>query len=449
MRAPIDPRHLPVSVGDFVYRQKHVPRFVGARGAYLFDDEGRRYLDAEASNGATLLGYDETILREACERMAGLPSLPSFCESELRLRVAARLVEMLGGATGESGRVAFSLGGAQGIELAMRVVRGTRPEGPLAVFEGGYHGRSIYTAELSAAQRYRTAFPSVAERVVRLPYGDCAQCRFGRVRASCAHECVSFVKTGLRSEVSGFGGREAQVAALIVEPFVSAGGTFKPDRVYLEETVHAFRERGALIVVDETFTGLYRTGTRWGFEHYAFTPDLVVFAKGLTNGLVPLSCVWARDPLMLPPAFPPGSHSSTFSNNIMALAVADVVLDRLDAWEGRAAQLAELESALVRLVAGLASRSSLVESGSALGAVARLLLKPGLSCGTVMDRARTIAWSEGESGGPTGVILAGSGLADNVVALNPALSFDREAFRHTQRLLEQTFDALEREEARR
>src|SRR5215212_10550041 len=81
--------------GDFVYRQDDAPLFVKAYGATLEDAEGYKYLDAEAANGSATLGYDPTLFDDALERVRDIPTVPSFCETEVRLRVARRVATLL------------------------------------------------------------------------------------------------------------------------------------------------------------------------------------------------------------------------------------------------------------------------------------------------------------------------------------------------------------------
>src|SRR5439155_18626657 len=129
-----------------------------------------------------------------------------------------------------------------------------------------------------------------------------------------------------------------------------------------------------LIIADEVFTGFHRTGRKWGFSHYDFVPDIVVISKALTNGLAPLSCVWAREPLSAPENFPPGTHSVTFANQPLGLAIADAVLDRFDRWSDLQADLARLERDLAAALVTVAARAQLVQRTSVQGDTARMRL---------------------------------------------------------------------------
>lgn len=383
-----------LGAGDFTYRGGPVPCFVSAAGCRLRDSEGKTYIDAEAANGTVALGYDAQLLEEVGQVVARLPALPSFCESDLRLGVAERLEREVSRAVGAPGRVAFEVGGAQGIELAMKIVAANRGWGPVVTFAGGYHGRSPFSGALSSSSRYRRPIPVAAGEVIRLPYPDVERPPFGGAGDEARIEYLR----ALRSDLSGV---PPEVAALLLEPVLNVGGMAVPSAAYLEAAVAQFREAGALVVVDEIFTGFHRVGPRFGFELHGLRPDLVVLSKALTNGVAGLSAVWAREPLLDAGHFAPGTHSSTFAATPLTLATADAVLGRFadrDAWTAR---VAELEVRLGEIVAAaVAEVPEIVAAGSALGGVARLLLREPLAW-----RVRNAAL-----GDSPGVLLASTGM---------------------------------------
>ncbi|MCX4542425.1 aminotransferase class III-fold pyridoxal phosphate-dependent enzyme [Streptomyces sp. NBC_01565] len=405
-----------LSGGDFTYRWDPAPVFVRAEGIRLHDDQGRVYLDAEAANGTAGLGFDAALATEAARRVAAVPTLPSFCESALRLRVGRRLADRFEAATGAAGRVAFELGGAQGMELAMRIVAANRGNGPVVTFQGSYHGRSPYTAQLSADARYRELLGSGSLDVVRLPYPDCRRCPH-RTASGCNPACAeSAIRPG-RESVTGVpaAGSPVPLAAFILEPLLNVGGMALPDSDHLRRLVDHFRSLGALIVVDEIFTGMYRTGPEWGFQLHGIEPDIIVASKGLTNGLSAFSCVWAREPLAAPDVFPPGTHSSTYAANPWSLAVVDTVLDRYEAWDDREGAVRALSARLTSMAEALAADHPVIAAVQVVGAVARLELS-----GPYAPQLRAIATDRAATGKP-GLLLASTGMAKDVLALHPPL----------------------------
>ena len=115
---------------------------------------------------------------------------------------------------------------------------------------------------------------------------------------------------------------QAEFAAFYVEPIQGTGGYVIPPMNFFTELKKVLDQHGILLVVDEIQMGLYRTGKLWSIEHFGVQPDVLVFGKALTNGLNPLSGVWAKEALINPGVFPPGSTHSTFNANPMGTAVA-------------------------------------------------------------------------------------------------------------------------------
>lgn len=425
--------------GDFVYRHSPAPVFVKAEGPIMEDTQGLRYFCAEAANGTTSLGFDSSIAKEAMSKIINLPSIPSFCETEIRLKVGNRVGKYIKSITNLKGKVAFELGGAQGVELALRIAKANNKKSQFVVFEGGYHGRSAYTAQFSASHRYRAAMGDWRIPVTRLPYPDYEQSGSPLSKALWKKNYLSYLKTLVTKETGGLltKGSKQDIVALIIEPVLNAGGIVKPDKDLLEKIVETFRALGALIIVDEIFCGFYRTGPMFGFQHYDFTPDIIVMSKAITNGITPLSCVWARDPLLNESNFPPGSHSATYINQPFGLAVADTVLDRYDNWKTKKHDIMRIEKALELMIKDAIKMSKHAVSGFALGGVGRILLKE-TNAGQFLDIARIVAIDKPVNG-VHGLILASTGMASNVIALNPPLNLTSKDLETLRTLLLQTF----------
>jgi adenosylmethionine-8-amino-7-oxononanoate aminotransferase len=215
-----------------------------------------------------------------------------------------------------------------------------------------------------------------------------------------------------------------EVAALLFEPVLNVGGMAMPAAGYLQAAVSQFRASGALVVVDEIFTGFHRVGPRFGFELHGLKPDIVVLSKALTNGAAGLSAVWAREPLLDPDHFAPGTHSSTFSGTPFMLSVVDAVLDRFADREAWSTRVADLEASLRELVAEAAEAApTLVEATGVHGGVARLLLRAPVAWDV---RTAALDTSRGSEIGSPGVLLASTGMAPDVIAVHPPLIINAE-----------------------
>ena len=424
-----------IGKGDFVYRNGDDPAvFVRAFGSRLVDLKGLTYLDAEAANGTVGLGYDPDLLEDAIHRVRELPGAPSFVESAIRLRVAQRLAARFERATGLKGRVTFELGGAQAMELALKIAKANRPGQQYVVFEGAYHGRSIHTAQFSASSRYRALLDS-KERVVRLPKPDCEKCRFGQERASCSLECVEFARRTFVDEACGARGDDT--VAMVVEPVLNVGGMVYPDAEAMRGLLQATRADGALLIVDEIFSGMYRTGREWGFQHYDMVPDIVVFSKALSNGLVPVSGVWAREPLLAPEHFPPSTHSVTYGNNPLCLAVVDAVLDRYELAIEGTRTLETLEQNLQEALQWLQSRHPVIEVATARGATGRLRLSRPIAAN--VRAAALHGGVDSPIDGCHGLLVASTGMAKDVVCLHPPFTFTKGDVSTMAKLLDRAF----------
>ncbi|OUC75557.1 aminotransferase class III-fold pyridoxal phosphate-dependent enzyme, partial [Streptomyces swartbergensis] len=191
MTDPADDQRIPsyAGAGNLVYREPDVPRFVSGSGSWLTAHDGRRYLDAEAANGTIAFGYDSTLLQEAMRRCEQLPALPSFAESELRLKVLSRLEPLVSAVLGTPGRVELDLGGAQAMETALRIAFAANGPGTIVVFEGAFHGRSGVTSMLSSSPRYRELLAAWGLEVVRLPSPDSQRCPHAVAGTGCGPGC--------------------------------------------------------------------------------------------------------------------------------------------------------------------------------------------------------------------------------------------------------------------
>jgi len=422
-----------IGQGDFVYRTPDPPVFCKADGAYLYDTKGNCYLDAEAANGTALLGYDASLLGEALDKIQHIPSLPSFCESNLRLETAERLGRLIEQETGMRGRIAFETGGAQGMELAVKIAALNTGKSQMLTFEGAYHGRSGFTSQLSASHRYRTLLGNWRIPVTRLPSPDpSTSCLPEEQWRAWYHERIDTLLHDERCGVAVAKGKQ-DIAAFLYEPVLNVAGMAMPDSAVLRHIVSEVRQAGGLIIADEVFTGFYRTGGLLGSTLHGITPDILVLSKGLTNGMSPLSCVWAREPLLDKEHVPPGTHSTTYMNNMHALAVASAVLDRHDHWKTRESDIARLQESLAASISRICNISDQVQSGYAVGGLGRIVLKSPVAA----DIRNTALHPYKRDS--HGLLLASTGMAPDIINIHPPINMTAGQIRECTDLLEATF----------
>jgi len=314
------------SYGDTVHYANPPKIFKGCDGSYLFDENDIPYLDLQMWYSAVNFGYKNQRLNDALKRQIDtLPQLACQYLHAEKVELAAALCKIMEDRTGVKGRVHFNVGGAQAVEDSLKLVRNATGKNLNFAFMGGYHGRTLGASAITSSYRYRRRFGHFSDRAQFIPFPYCFRCPYEKTRDTCGLHCVKQFERLFETEYYSVWDAkvsQSEFAAFYIEPIQGTGGYVVPPEGYFEELTRILHERGILIVVDEIQMGIHRTGKFWSFEHFGLQPDIVVFGKALTNGLNPLSGIWAREDLISPEKFPPGSTHSTFSSNTLGTATA-------------------------------------------------------------------------------------------------------------------------------
>jgi acetylornithine/N-succinyldiaminopimelate aminotransferase len=272
---------------------------VRGRGAYLYDAEGRAYLDFTAGIAVCNLGHADPAVTRAIQRQAEtLLHCSNLYGHPERLRLAQRLAALSG-----LDQVFFCNSGAEANEAALKLarryawMRGDAGRNVIVSLPGGFHGRTLGALSVTPKPSYHEGYGPL------LP-----QCR----SAASLDEAVEAIRE--------------DTAACVVEVIQGEGGVRPLPYQLLQMIEERCHEVGALLIVDEVQTGVGRTGSFFAYEQVGLRPDIVTMAKGLANG-VPIGAVLARTEVAS--AFTPGSHGSTFGGNPLAMATAHAVLDRV------------------------------------------------------------------------------------------------------------------------
>jgi len=314
------------SFGDTVHYMATPKFFDTCDGSFLYDAEGRTFLDLQMWYSAVNFGYRNARLNAAAARQLDkLPQVASQYLHREKVELAALIAQDAERKFGHKGRVHFNVGGAQAVEDSLKLVRNACGGKQLMfAFEGGYHGRTLAASAITSSYRYRRRFGHFGDRAqfIEFPYwfrgpkgmskeeyGEFCLAKFERLFET-EYNGVLDVKTG-----------QCEYAAFYVEPIQGTGGYVVPPKNFFTGLKKILDRYGILLVVDEIQMGFYRTGKLWAIEHFGVSPDILVFGKALTNGLNPLSGLWAREALINPTAFPPGSTHSTFNANPMGTAI--------------------------------------------------------------------------------------------------------------------------------
>jgi ornithine--oxo-acid transaminase len=273
-------------------------------GVWLWDVDGRRYLDMLSAYSAVSFGYGHPRLVAALEAQARRLAVTSRAFHSDRLPpFLARVCQL----TGMDRALPMSTG-AEAVETAIKcarkwayTVKGVAPgQAQIVCCEGNFHGRTTTIVGFSSEPQYRDHFGPYGGGFVPIPFGD--------ARA---------LQAAITSET----------AAFLVEPVQGEAGIVVPPEGYLAECARICRERGVLLIVDEVQTGLGRTGRVLACEHEGVRPDGIVLGKALGGGLLPVSVFAARESVLS--VFRPGDHGSTFGGNALAAAVGLEALDVL------------------------------------------------------------------------------------------------------------------------
>jgi len=287
-------RDLVRNVGD------RMALFVRGEGAYLWDDEGRRYLDFLAGIAVDALGHAHPVFVDAvASQAARLAHVSNYFATPPQLALAARLKRLSG--AGETGRVYFGNSGAEANEAAFKLARlhGGIERPRILALNGAFHGRTMGTLAL-------TGKPAMQEPFLPMVPG------------------VEFLDSTIEALEAAM---DERVAALFVEPIKGEAGVLPLPAGYLEAAREITARHGALLIIDEIQTGAGRTGAWFGFQHAGITPDAITVAKGIGGGfpIGALITFGAAGDL-----FYPGTHGSTFGGNALGTAVAGAVLEEIE-----------------------------------------------------------------------------------------------------------------------
>jgi 4-aminobutyrate aminotransferase/(S)-3-amino-2-methylpropionate transaminase len=315
------------SHGDTVHYTNPPKIFESCEGSFLYDADGREYLDLQMWYSAVNFGYRNARLDAAVRRQLDrLPQLASQYLHREKIELAALIAQDAERKFGEKGRVHFNVGGSQAVEDSLKLVRNFKKGKSLMfAFEGGYHGRTLGASAITSSYRYRRRYGHFGDRAHFVPFPYHFRGPKGMSKEEYGQHCVKQFERLFESEYNGVWDPkvgEAEYAAFYVEPIQGTGGYVIPPKNFFVELKRVLDQHGIVLVVDEIQMGFYRTGKLWSIEHFGVKPDAIVFGKAITNGLNPLAGVWAREELIDPTIFPPGSTHSTFSANPMGTAIA-------------------------------------------------------------------------------------------------------------------------------
>ncbi len=382
-----------------------------AEGAYLWDVDGRRFIDLAGGVGCMNVGHSHPRVVAAITAQAARFTHTDFTvvPYEEYVAVAERLAALTPGPSPK--QAALFNSGAEAVENAAKVARLATGRPALIAFEGAFHGRTQMALTLTGrVNPYKKGMAPFAPEVYRAPYPDPYR--------TPETDATAFVMRRL-DEMFATHVDPGQVAAIFVEPMLGEGGFVVPPPDFLPALRALCDRLDILLVVDEVQTGMGRTGKMFASEHAGIEPDLMVVGKSIAAGL-PLSAVVGRREVFA--SVPPQALGGTYVGNPVACAAALAVLDIMEA-EHLPDRAARLGALLRERLTAMARRHSLVGDVRGLGAMMGIEL--------VTDR-RTKAPAAAETAAVVaralagGVILLTAGVRRNVIRFLMPLTIPEE-----------------------
>lgn len=443
------------SFGDTVHYVNPPKIFAGCEGSYMYDLEGTPYLDLQMWYSAVNFGYANPRLDNVLKQQIDtLPQVASQYLHPTKIELAKTIAEDMKKKFGLDGRIHFNVGGSQCIEDSLKVVRNAKAGKSLMfAFEGGYHGRTLGASSITSSYRYRRRYGHFGERAMFMPFPYPFRRPKGMTVEEYGEHCVNEFARLFETEYNGVWdprANETEYAAFYIEPLQGTGGYVIPPLNFFKGIKKVLDEHGILLVVDEIQMGFYRTGKLWSIEHFGVTPDVLVFAKSLTNGLNPLGGLWAREELINPKIFPPGSTHSTFASNPLGTALGMEVFRMFAETDYEAMVMAKGKHFLEGLQ-DLQKRHPEIGDVDGLGLALRaeICTEDGFTPNkALLDRMVDIGLS-GDldwNGKKTGLVLDVGGYYKNVITLAPSLHISTEEIDQAISLLDQLLTRAKKEQ---
>ncbi len=274
--------------------------FEHGEGAYLWDTNQQRYLDALCGIAVCGLGHAHpAITKTICQQAGKLLHTSNLYQIDNQQHLADQLCEVSG-----MKRVFFSNSGAEANEAAIKIARlfghkNNIDKPTIIVMENSFHGRTMATLSATGNRKVQAGFEPLVQGFVRAPYNNI-------------------------EAIKNIADNNNNVVAILVEPIQGEGGINIPDADYLNQLRELCDQNNWLLMLDEIQTGMGRTGEWFAFQHNKIQPDVMTLAKALGNG-VPIGACLTNDKAS--EIFQPGNHGSTFGGNPLMCATASTVID--------------------------------------------------------------------------------------------------------------------------
>jgi [amino-group carrier protein]-gamma-(L-lysyl/L-ornithyl)-L-glutamate aminotransferase len=293
---------------------------VSGKGARLYDEQGREYIDCASNVGVSNIGHGhEAVAKAIYEQYLALGNCYSMFYNPVRARLAEKLAKL---APGNLNRVFFCNSGAEAIEGALKFARSTTGRQQIIAAMRGFHGKTMGALAATWGPEYQKPFAPMMPGLKHVPFNN-----FAKLEAALSEE----------------------TAAVLLEIVQGEGGVRTGDKDYFLQIRELCHSKGVMLIIDEVQTGFGRTGTMFACEQFV-TPDILCLAKSLAGG-IPMGAVLCSDDIKVPIK----SHTSTFGGNPTACAAALTALDIIEK-EGLIENAATLGKYFIEQLNGIGSK---------------------------------------------------------------------------------------------
>jgi 4-aminobutyrate aminotransferase len=416
---------------------------VKGRGVYLYDKDGREYLDFATGIAVCAVGHCHPKVVAAAERQ--MENLIHACSGIVYYEQNIALAEKLKKITPEGlDMTFFGQSGTEAIEAAIKLAKYVSKKQGLIAFNGSFHGRTLGSLSITFSKaKYREGYEPLLPNVYLAPYPYCYRCdrkmkTFKKkpkgedfpLLEGCSMECLRDTETIIKKV------KQQGIAAIVIEPIQGEGGYIVPPKEFIVGLRELCDRYGIFLVFDEVQTGFGRTGKMFASEHFGVSPDIMALAKAIASGL-PLSATIAKEEIMK--AWSPGAHGSTMTGNPVTCAASLATIEVLET-----ENLIENSRTMGRYMKD--AIEDMAEEHKIIGDVRGVGLMIGVEfvkAGTKGPDAEVVKKvREGCLKG--GLILIGCGSHDQVIRIVPPLTVNKEQVDKALKIFEEALKSAEK-----
>ena len=348
------------------------------KGAKVWDDAGKEYIDCMAGYGVALVGHcNDRVVEAIKDQLEKLMVCHMSTYNTTRSIMLKKLSKVVPAGLD---KVFFSNSGAEAVETALKFSRKFSGKPGVISMNGGYHGKTLGALSVTSSEKYRRPFEPLLDHITFVPYGN------------------------IRKLVDSI---DDKTGTVILEPVQGESGIIMPPPGFIQEVREICSRRSLVLIFDEIQSGFGRTGKMWAAENWNTIPDVVCVAKGIAGGF-PMGLTITRPEIM--ESMKVGEHSSTFAGNPLACAAASASIDAL-VIDGLIENSAETGQYFKNLLIQLKEKHKIVREIRGLGLMLALELRFDVR-NILMD------------GISNGILMLYSGR--NIIRLLPPLLIDRE-----------------------